>query len=77
MLQQLTLSGISPVTEAEAQKILSAFGHTNESLGGSWNPAVTDLMRLSGIEFEQLAVTLLRALGFTAEMTKATGDGGH
>jgi restriction system protein len=33
-------------------------------------------MRLSGIEFEQLAVTLLRNLGFTAEMTKATGDGG-
>jgi Holliday junction resolvasome RuvABC ATP-dependent DNA helicase subunit len=76
MLQQLTLSGISPVTEAEAQKILSAFGHTNEGPGGTWNPAVTDLMRLSGIEFEQLAVTLLRNLGFTAEMTKATGDGG-
>jgi Holliday junction resolvasome RuvABC ATP-dependent DNA helicase subunit len=76
MLQQLTLSEIHPVTEAEAQKIVSAFGHTNERPGGSWNPAVTDLMRLSGIEFEQLVVTLLRNLGFTADMTKATGDGG-
>ena len=76
MLQQLTLSQTRPVTEAEAREIMSAFGHTNAGAVASENPAIANLANLSGVEFEQLIATLLRNLGFTAEMTKATGDGG-
>jgi hypothetical protein len=41
---------------------------------GSAGPA--DLNALSGVEFEKLITTLLGRMGFRAEMTKATGDGG-
>ena len=34
------------------------------------------VMNLSGVDFERLVLELLKHLGFSAEMTKTTGDGG-
>lgn len=74
LLERLTLSENQPVTETEAQNILSAFGYQRTGPGTGSGSA--DLASLTGVEFERLIVTLLKALGFQAEMTKATGDGG-
>jgi hypothetical protein len=76
LLERLTLSESQPVTEAEAENILSAFGYHRPSPGGGPTSGPADLSNLTGIEFERLIVTLLKNLGFQAEMTKATGDGG-
>ena len=37
---------------------------------------MSDLDTFSGIDFEKLIAQLLQRMGFRAEMTKATGDGG-
>lgn len=38
--------------------------------------AVSNFEHISGVEFEKLVVTILEKMGFRAEMTKASGDGG-
>jgi HJR/Mrr/RecB family endonuclease len=74
LLQRLTLSDKRPITEAETQSILFAFGHQTRSPRAV--SGLVDLADLTGVEFERLIVRLLEDLGFHAEMTKATGDGG-
>ena len=64
--QQITLEG--------AVVTFHAFGinvHKSEHPASS-----PHLERMSGIEFEQTVTKLLIRMGFRAEMTKATGDGG-
>ena len=52
-----------------------AYGY---SVGGNAgvNPAQPDISQLSGIQFEELVLGLLQKMGFSAVMTRATGDGG-
>jgi restriction system protein len=38
--------------------------------------STADLHSLTGVEFEKLIAMLLQRMGFHAEMTRATGDGG-
>jgi hypothetical protein len=62
------------VTEEDARKAFSAFGLITAASGG---PAALDVLpEISGIDFERLVTTLLNRIGFQAEMTKTTGDGG-
>lgn len=47
-----------------------------ESRGYSDEQFALDIDSLSGVEFEDLCRKLVETMGFSAEMTKATGDGG-
>lgn len=62
------------ITLEDAVQTFHAFGinvHTSEHPASS-----PHLEQMSGIEFEQTVTELLIRMGFRAEMTKATGDGG-
>jgi len=65
------------ITEAEATQALSAFGlkPSIQVIAGTALNA-EDLDKLTGVEFERLITAMLQRMGFQAEMTKATGDGG-
>jgi hypothetical protein len=62
------------ITEQDTTKALSAFGFAprTSNLSGQG----LDLSQMSGIDFEMLVADLLGQMGFRAEMTKTTGDGG-
>jgi restriction system protein len=55
--------------------MLSVLGY-NVSHTGMLHTDGMDLNSLSGIEFEHFITEALRKLGFIAEMTRTTGDGG-
>lgn len=77
LIRRLSRLGKTDITEAEAIQMLSAFGlnpHTSASVGAAVN--ADDLAQLTGVEFERLITAVLQRMGFTAEMTRATGDGG-
>ncbi len=64
----------SVVSEEDVLQAFTAFG-INARLDTS--PNVTgNLQDLSGVDFERLISALLARMGFQAEMTKASGDGG-
>ena len=74
LLTRLADAGKSPLVEEDAVRILSVFGVSTgagETLAGHM-----DLFQLSGIEFEGLIRTMLERMGFSAQTTKASGDGG-
>jgi Holliday junction resolvasome RuvABC ATP-dependent DNA helicase subunit len=68
------LGGGQPITESTAIEILSTFG-VNVSKNGAM-VAHGDLQGLTGIEFEHFITSLLAKMGFQAQTTKASGDGG-
>lgn len=77
MLRRLSLVETRPVTENAARELLSLFGHgigPRKTLAEDGIPA--ELGELSGVEFERLIADFLNTMGFVAEMTKASGDGG-
>jgi Holliday junction resolvasome RuvABC ATP-dependent DNA helicase subunit len=64
----------SALTVDDVQKAFDAFGI---NVRPDTTPNVSDnLQNLSGQDFEKLIETLLTRIGFQAEMTKTTGDGG-
>lgn len=77
LIRRLSRLGRTEITEAEATSALSAFGlkpHTAASVGQVLDS--DDLDKLTGVEFEKAISALLQRMGFHAEMTRATGDGG-
>jgi Holliday junction resolvasome RuvABC ATP-dependent DNA helicase subunit len=71
----IRLSDKTAINEQDARELLSIPAVRSAS---DANLAITstDWNRLSGIEFERLIRVVLAKMGFTAEMTKASGDGG-
>jgi Holliday junction resolvasome RuvABC ATP-dependent DNA helicase subunit len=77
MIDLLKLCKIRPISEHDAREVLALFGFDVRSdADPSGEFAVGKISDLSGIEFERLIVKLLATMGFRAEMTKPTGDGG-
>jgi hypothetical protein len=66
--------GKSILTREEVLQALAAFG-TNVGSEGLSSEAES-IGDLSGVDFERLIVALLTQMGFQAEMTKLSGDGG-
>jgi Holliday junction resolvasome RuvABC ATP-dependent DNA helicase subunit len=64
----------STVSEEDVLQAFVAFG-INVRLNTSSN-ATGNLQELSGVDFERLISALLTRMGFQAEMTKTSGDGG-
>ena len=75
LVRRLRLVEKRPVSEQDAKEMLSVFGY-GRTVAAGLEVAGTDWTRLSGIEFERLITQLLNGMGFVAEMTKASGDGG-
>jgi Holliday junction resolvasome RuvABC ATP-dependent DNA helicase subunit len=77
MMRRLARFGKAKVTKEEAIEILSAFGLNPRTVGTAGRaPSAEHLEQLTGVEFETLITALLHRMGFHAEMTKASGDGG-
>jgi Holliday junction resolvasome RuvABC ATP-dependent DNA helicase subunit len=77
LVRRLSRLGSAELTEKEATEALSAFGLNPRAVtigGAAVN--VGDLAKLTGVEFERVITALLRRMGFDAEMTRTTGDGG-
>ena len=73
-LRRFTRLGKPTITEADAAQALAVFGLAPQQQGGVEN--ADELDALSGVEFEKLITSMLGRMGFRAEMTRATGDGG-
>jgi Holliday junction DNA helicase RuvB len=76
LLRHLRLVDKQPVDREAAAEILSVFGYGGTPSAGTAGTQTTHWNALSGVDFERVIVELLNSLGFTAAMTKATGDGG-
>jgi Holliday junction resolvasome RuvABC ATP-dependent DNA helicase subunit len=76
LVRRLAETGKSPITEEGAAQLLSVLGFSGALRSTEDPTAVSDLQRLSGVEFEHVIGTLLHRMGFHAEVTQATGDGG-
>jgi Holliday junction resolvasome RuvABC ATP-dependent DNA helicase subunit len=74
LLRRFARLGKTKVTEEDAKETFAAFGLTARQVKGA--PGAHELDSLSGIEFEKLILSLLQRMGFHAEMTRTTGDGG-
>lgn len=74
LVHRLAIKGPRSIDEPEAAETLSIFGF-GSGVATSVQTS-SELGALSGIDFERLITTLLQQMGFTAEMTKASGDGG-
>jgi hypothetical protein len=73
LVRQLARTGKKDLTQHDVEQTLAAFGLNPQATSKS--PSA-HLQILSGIEFEQTIAALLRRMGFRAEVTKASGDGG-
>lgn len=58
---------------AEARRVMAVIGR---GVRTSQTTSPTQLAALSGLEFERLIAELLKKMGLSAEVTKASGDGG-
>jgi Holliday junction resolvasome RuvABC ATP-dependent DNA helicase subunit len=74
LLRRFAILGKTEVTEEDAKETLAAFGLTARPINNVSDPSELD--SLSGVEFEKLILSLLQRMGFRAEMTRTTGDGG-
>lgn len=74
VLRLLPVSEGSEVPEEDAANVLAQLGF--QVVPGGEPTVPTDLMQLSGTEFERLITTLLGCMGFRTELTQVTGDGG-
>jgi Holliday junction resolvasome RuvABC ATP-dependent DNA helicase subunit len=74
LLTKMAALGKAPITPEHVAQLLSVLGLSAGPAGpaNSW----TELDGLSGIEFERAITGLIERMGFRAEMTKASGDGG-
>ncbi len=75
IIGRLAALGKKMLSQEESEEILAAYGYSV----GVKNAApgdVSNLTKLSGVQFEHLITELMEKMGFRAEMTKATGDGG-
>ena len=80
---ELLKTGKVPLTEESSAELIQMVNRLTayyQKEIGKWVPAkgvsASGLDTLSGIEFEGLITRLLERMGFRAEMTKASGDGG-
>ncbi|MBF6569233.1 MAG: restriction endonuclease [Candidatus Binataceae bacterium] len=64
------------VTEHDVQQLLPVFGRPDNTFADLLSEVPPDVGAISGVEFERLVTALLRKMGFVAEMTRVTGDGG-
>jgi Holliday junction resolvasome RuvABC ATP-dependent DNA helicase subunit len=71
----IRLSNSQIVSEQAARDLLSIPAHSSPA-DVNLEKIPTDWNELSGIDFERLITSLLKKMGFAAEMTKASGDGG-
>jgi len=62
------------ITAKDALQAFAAFGMNVHK--GALTGSPVNLDQMSGVDFERLVTALLARMGFRAEMTKATGDGG-
>jgi len=76
IIRRLDMVEKRPVSEHDAKEILSLFGIDSGSPVQTFEEIPTEWAKLSGIDFEKLIAALLNKMGFIAEMTKASGDGG-
>src|SRR5208283_1108289 len=74
LLRRFARLGKKEISLRDSSEALSAFGLLAPPRGETNNPK--NLGLLSGTEFEKLISVLLEKMGFRAEMTKASGDGG-
>jgi hypothetical protein len=74
LVHRLAIKGPRSIDEVEVAETLSIFGFGRGA--ASSIQTSSDLGALTGTDFERLVTTLLQQMGFTAEMTKASGDGG-
>lgn len=74
LIKRLAKLGGSHITKVSAVELLSTLG-LRVSLSGNFDPP-GDIQQLTGIEFEELITSLLTRMGFRAQMTRASGDGG-
>ena len=64
-------------TSVSEDDVLQAFKVFGINVRSDTSPKLTEgLQNLSGVDFERLILALLTRMGFHAEMTKTTGDGG-
>jgi restriction endonuclease Mrr len=73
-VRHLKLIGKISLSQDDVRRTLSVFGSALAENPSTSVDATID--RLSGTDFERLVLALMKAMGFRAEMTKATGDGG-
>jgi Holliday junction resolvasome RuvABC ATP-dependent DNA helicase subunit len=73
-IHQFVATSMNVVTQEKAREVLSLFGFNAPAV--THGRSTTSLDELSGTAFEQLVTSLLNAMGFQAEMTQASGDGG-
>ena len=73
-VHQLQSIGKESVNEEDAVRFFATLG-LKFPVSASVDPT-TNLEQLSGINFEQLITMLLGKMGFQADITKASGDGG-
>jgi hypothetical protein len=76
LLKRLKLIERRPITERDAADMLSLFGYGPIDPAAHITVEASNWTDLSGVDFERLIVNWLTRLGFVAELTKATGDGG-
>ena len=74
MIGKLASLGKTAVTLEDVTQLLSVLGLSARA-ASSGGP-LTGLDGLSGVEFERVVTALLERMGFRAETTKASGDGG-
>lgn len=74
ILSRVASLGFAEITRENVTQLLSVLGLSPKVGGGAGLTAA--LEGLSGVEFEQIITGLLQRMGFRAEMTKASGDGG-
>jgi HJR/Mrr/RecB family endonuclease len=75
LIPKLELLGKAVVTVDEVAEVLAAF-EGNVQQWATTGSLSADLLSMPGVDFERLITSLLRKMGFVAEMTKASGDGG-
>jgi len=73
---RLASIGKASLAQQEADEILAAYGYIGKDEPKTLTTDNSNLMELSGVQFEHAMVELFEAMGFRADMTKATGDGG-
>ena len=74
LLRRLERLGGAQITLQEATELFSAFGLNPSTVVQTG--VIGNFGTLSGVDFERIVTSLLAKMGFQAEMTKSSGDGG-
>lgn len=73
LVDRLVGLGITTISEEHVAQVSSVPGYGTGTIDAS---SAVGMETLSGVNFEKVIAELLRKMGFEAEMTEATGDGG-